>query len=394
MSAPQLSARARLTLLYTALVGCCGAVLVSATYLLVSHNLQATRSTTTKTTPPAGFMNKCIATQQAVKPSDPSVKNKCVALFNQGATSGAQAQRASTLSHLLWYSLTALVAITALAAVIGWVLAGRILRPVHQLTAAARTASEHNLSQRLALPGPRDELRELADTFDDMLARLDAAFNAQRQFIANASHELRTPLTVMRTTVDVVLAKPAATNAELVDMGSDIRREVNRANQLIDALLTLARNERGRTVTEQVDLATLAEDVLDSSDIDELKLEATLESAPIGGDPVLLGRLIANLVDNAIRYNAPGGTVVLTTGRAATEVSVRVVNTGPLVPAEVVDNLFQPFTRLDDRTSHEGFGLGLALVASITAIHHGTIYALANPEGGLDVTVTLPAAPA
>jgi signal transduction histidine kinase len=158
-----------------------------------------------------------------------------------GARTRLGRARSNALEHLLLYSLLTLGGVTVLAAIAGWVVAGRILRPVHQLTAAARTASEQNLSQRLALQGPRDELRELADTFDDMLARLDRAFTSQRQFIANASHELRTPLTVMRTTIDVVLAKPDPTQDELVSMSTDVRNAVDHAEQLIDALLTLAR---------------------------------------------------------------------------------------------------------------------------------------------------------
>ena len=166
-------------------------------------------------------------------------------------------------AHLLTYSLLTLAGVALLAAIAGWIVAGRILRPVRQITAAARAASEQNLSQRIALHGPRDELRELADTFDAMLERLDRAFTGQRQFIANASHELRTPLTVMRTAIDVVLAKPAPAPAELISMSAEIRQAVDHAERLIEALLVLARNDQPRALTEPLDLATITEDALE-----------------------------------------------------------------------------------------------------------------------------------
>ena len=211
------------------------------------------------------------------------------------------------------YSLITLAVVIALAAILGWIFSGRALRPVHQITAAARAASEHNLSARVALRGPRDELRELAETFDEMLGRLQAAFEGQRRFIANASHELRTPLAVMRTTVDVVLGNPDSTPDDLRGMAADIRAAVDHAEHLIGALLILARNERGLTVHEEVDLATVAEDVLDAADLGDRRVHATLEPAVISGDPVLAERLIANLVDNAVRYNAAAGDIWIST---------------------------------------------------------------------------------
>ncbi len=300
----------------------------------MAHNLNSAQSGTAKTVPSASAMQKCLANGQLKNPSDLNLKSECLAFFNQGAAAGAQAQRDTTLTHLLGYSLGALAAVTILAALAGWILAGRILRPIHQLTAAARAASEHTLSQRLALRGPRDELRELADTFDDMLARLDTAFASQQRFIANASHELRTPLTVMRTTVDVVLAKPAPTIEELTAMGADIRQAVEHAEQLIGALLTLARNDRGPHFSEPVDLATLAEDALDASDITGLHLNAD----PRHAHPSTATRSCSNdssptCVDNAVRYNTPDGTITLTTAATDHEATVRITNTGPADPA-------------------------------------------------------------
>jgi signal transduction histidine kinase len=384
----RVSARARLTLLYTALVVAGGAVLVITTYTLVASNLHPPAAT--GVSDPAAYLQGCAQQAKGLQLT-PTAKEKCAAVAAQAARSGAQAQRASTLEWMLIYSLSALAGVALLAAAAGWLLAGRILRPVHQLTAAARAANEHHLTGRLDLDGPRDELRELADTFDDMLARLDAAFAAQRRFISNASHELRTPLTVMRTTLDVVLAKPAAGNAELVAMGHDVRRGVQAAERLIAALLTLTRAEGGTIADDPTDLAALAEDVLDATAVPGVRLRPRLEPAPVRGDPVLLQRLVANLVDNATHYNVPGGTVAVLTAAWDGRAWLRVVNTGPVVAPELVDELFQPFTRLADRTGHEGSGLGLALVASIAAAHGAVVGAVAVPTGGLDITVSFPA---
>ena len=384
-----LSARSRLTLLYASLFALGGAALVVITYLLVANTL---RSTTPATTPRAiqPALERCLraASQHGVLRSD--VMQKCADVYASGVHAGAAAQRSTTLTHLLTYSLLTLAGVILVATVAGWIVAGRILRPVHRLTAAARAASEQNLSQRIAMQGPRDELRELADTFDTMLERLDRAFTSQRQFIANASHELRTPLTLMRTAIDVVLAKPEPTRDELVSMAADVRQAVDHAERLIDVLLVLARNEQARVLTEPLDLAALAEDALEGRTANGITTVTALEEAPVTGDRVLLERLVANLVDNAERYNVAGGTVTVSTTTNDGVSLVRVVNTGPVIPPEKVDRLFLPFTRLDDRTRNDGFGLGLALVSSIATVHNGTVHATAEPTGGLDVTVRLP----
>jgi signal transduction histidine kinase len=315
---------------------------------------------------------------------------KCSEVYTKGVQAGAAAQRGTTLSHLLTYSLITLAGVIVVAAGAGWIVAGRILRPVHRLTAAARAASEQNLSQRIALQGPRDELRELADTFDAMLERLDRAFASQRQFIANASHELRTPLTLMRTAIDVVLAKPEPTRDELLSMAADVRQAVDHSQRLIEALLVLARNDQARALTDPLDLAAVAEDALEGRPGGGITTTTTLDEAPVTGDGVLLERLVDNLLDNAEQYNIAGGTVAIsTTAHDATSV-LRVVNTGAVVPADMVDRLFLPFTRLDDRIRHDGFGLGLALVSSIAALHGGTVDATAVPAGGLDISVRFP----
>jgi len=335
---PRPTLRARLTLLYTGLFAVCGTIVVAVSYAQV----------------------------------------------------GAQGQRDLTLSHLLQYSLITLAVVIALAAVLGWIFSGRALRPVHLITTAARAASEHNLSARVAPRGPRDELRELAETFDAMLGRLQAAFEGQQRFIANASHELRTPLAVMRTTADVVLDSPDSTPGDLRAMAADIRAAVDHAEHLIGALLILARNERGLTVREETDLATVAEDVLDVVGLCGRRVHATLEPAVISGDPVLAERLIANLVDNAVRYNTAAGDIWISTRTAAGSAQLTVANTGPVISPADAGRIFQPFQRLSDRTSHDGSGLGLAIVASIAAIHGGTATARPRNDGGLSVTVTIP----
>jgi signal transduction histidine kinase len=384
-----LSARSRLTLLYTSLFALGGAALVTITYLLVAHSLHRTTPTTIpRSIQPA--LEKCLqaASQRGGVRSD--VMQKCADVYASGVQAGASAQRSTTLTHLLTYSLLGLAGVTLLAVAAGWVVAGRILRPVHRLTAAARAASEQNLSQRIALQGPRDELRELADTFDTMLERLDRAFTSQRQFIANASHELRTPLTVMRTAIDVVLAKPQPTREELVSMAAEVRQAVDHAERLIEALLVLARHDQPRALTDPLDLAPVAEDALEGRTANGITTITTLAEAPVTGDRVLLERLVTNLLDNAERYNIAGGTVTISTSAHDTMSVLRVVNTGTVVPADMVERLFQPFTRLDDRTRHDGHGLGLTLVASIAAVHGGTVNATAVPTGGLDISVRLP----
>jgi signal transduction histidine kinase len=381
-----LSARSRLTLVYASLFILGGAALVLITYLLVASTLHPT------TTPriPARIQQALAQCLQAARTGRAGVTQKCAAVYANGVQAGAAAQRSTTLTHLLTYSLLTLAGVTLLAAAAGWIVAGRILRPVHRLTAAARAASEQDLSQRIALQGPRDELRELADTFDTMLERLDRVFASQRQFIANASHELRTPLTVMRTAMDVVLAKPEPTRDELMSMAADVRQAVDHAERLIEALLVLARNDQARALTDPLDLAAVAEDALEGRTANGVTTTATLGEAPVTGDQMLLERLVNNLLDNAERYNIAGGTVAISTTTDNGLSLVQVVNTGTLVPAGMVERLFLPFTRLDDRTRHDGFGLGLTLVSSIAAVHGGTVHATAVPAGGLDITVRFP----
>ena len=387
---PRLTVRARLTLLNTGLCAVCGAIVVAVSYILVAQ--LGAPGQAPQGSPSGGlsasFLAQCRSERLLAQP-DKGILAKCNAALQ---LQGAQNQRDLTLSHLLVYSLITVGVVIALAAILCWVAAGRALRPLHQITAAARAASEHNLSARVGLRGPHDELRELAETFDDMLARLQAAFEGQRRFIANASHELRTPLAVMGATVDVVADNPDSTPEDLRGMAADIRAAVDHAEHLISALLILARNDRGLGIHEQVDLATVAEDVLDTAAVGDRKVHATLAPAVVSGDPVLVEHLIANLVDNAVRYNSAGGDIWIATGSAAGDSRLTVANTGPVINPADADRIFQPFERLSDRTSHDGFGLGLAIVASIAAIHGGTVAAEPRDGGGLSVTIAIPSA--
>jgi signal transduction histidine kinase len=293
-------------------------------------------------------------------------------------------------------SLAGLGLFTALAAGFGWAVSGRVLRPLTAVTAAAQGASQENLGQRLALAGPPDELKELADTFDAMLARLDAAFASQRRFVANASHELRTPLTEMRTLIDVTMAKPAASAAQLEPVLAAIGAAVDRSEELIEALLTLARSDRGPGPAEAVDLPTAVEDAIDligpAAAARQIQIGAALQDAQVTGDRVLLERLVSNLIDNAVRHNVTGGWVLASTRTEAGIAEITVANGGEHIPADQVTGLFEPFRRRSGRTgSRTGSGLGLSIVASVAHAHGGRAEAHARPDGGLDVQITLPA---
>ena len=388
--------RLRLALIYSGLFLAAGAILLLVTYGLVAHSLS--------TTPPASlptsstFLNEELQLCKA-RGLGPVAMAKCEATA-EGSLNGVSKasltdQRSRTLADLLDFSLAALAALAFGSTWLGWIVAGRVLRPVHAITAAARRASEENLSERIALPGPDDELKELADTFDAMLGRLDAAFASQRRFVANASHELRTPLTVMRTAIDVTLAKPGRTLAQLEAMAVEVRQAVERAEVLIEALLTLARSDRGTGPTERLDVAVLAEDALDAAAPAirglPVTVRAVLEPAPAIGDCVLVERLVTNLIDNAVRHNVPDGWVQLATGVRDGMAFIDVANGGPLIPAELVPSLFEPFRRLSDRAgSPGGTGLGLSIVRSVATAHHGQASARPLPAGGLEVSVRLP----
>jgi len=398
--------RLRLTLVYSGLFLAAGAVLLVVSYGLVAQSLSTTPAPVAASSKASEYLNQALALCKAEN-LGPVAMAKCENTA-QDSLAGAskaslEAQRAQTLGELLDYSLAVLAALVFASTWLGWIVAGRALRPVHAITAAARRASEQNLGERIALAGPDDELKELADTFDAMLGRLDAAFASQRRFVANASHELRTPLTVMRTAIDVTLAKPGRTPAQLEAMAVEVRHAADRAETLIEALLTLARSDRGTGPREPLDVAVLAEDALDAAAAAirarPVTVQAVLEPALAVGDPVLVERLVTNLIDNAIRHNVPGGWVQVATGTRAGTAFIEVANGGLPVPAELVPSLFEPFRRLSDQAladrtgSPDGMGLGLSIVRSVALAHHGQATARPLPAGGLEVSVWLPELP-
>jgi signal transduction histidine kinase len=292
-------------------------------------------------------------------------------------------------------SVVGLGVVVVAAAGLGWLLAGRTLAPVRSITEAAQRASELRLGQRLALPGPEDELKQLADTFNLMLERLDAAFTSQKRFVANAAHELRTPLTAMRTAIDVTLSKPERTPRQLEKMAEQVRDSIDGAEATIEALLTLATSELGTTASETLDLATAAEDALDSAsariDQQNITVDAALDPAPTRGDRVLLERMIANLVENAARHNRFGGWIKIRTYKQDGSAVFEVANTGPEVSAEQLPRLFEPFARANERLDfHDGVGLGLSIAEAIARAHAAVISARPRPEGGLQLSITLP----
>jgi signal transduction histidine kinase len=395
--------RLRLTLVYSGLFLAAGAVLLAVTYGLVAQSLSTTPPAADTSAQASQYLNQALQLCKE-RGLDPVAMSKCeqtaedsLAGLNKASLAD---QRSRTLAHLLDYSLAVLAALVFASTWLGWIVAGRALRPVHAITAAARRASEENLGERIALAGPADELKELADTFDAMLGRLDAAFASQRRFVANASHELRTPLTVMRTAIDVTLAKPGRTPLQLEAMAVEVRHAVDRAEALIEALLTLARSDRGAGPREPLDVAVLAEDALDvlapAVRAHPVTVQAVLEPAPAVGDPVLVERLVTNLIDNAVRHNVPDGWVQVATGTRAGMAFIDVANGGPLIPPELVPSLFEPFRRLSDQAqsdragSPEGMGLGLSIVRSVALAHRGHAAARPLPAGGLEITVSLP----
>jgi signal transduction histidine kinase len=357
--------RLKMTLLYAGVFFVAGALLLSVSYALVRNNL----------TNPANLRNL---------PAD-----------NWSYNVTAQHEIAQdALARLRAQYAIALAAMTGLSVVLGWGVAGRVLRPLQRITATAQRVSQDNLDERIGLEGPRDELKELADTFDGMLERLSGAFASQRRFVANASHELRTPLTVIRTELEVTLSDPRATTAELRAMGETVRDATLDTERLIQALLTLARSEGGNARHDPLDLADAARRALAQTASEaaarRLDMRPTLDPAPVSGDRRLLERLVANLVENAVRHNHEGGTVEVRTSRAAGRSTIEVRNDGDLIPAEALNSLLEPFQRLDRGARGDGVGLGLSIVRSVAEAHGGSVELRARPSGGLVVRVSLP----
>jgi signal transduction histidine kinase len=382
---PARTVRFRLTAAYGVMFLVTGAVLLTIGYALVRHNIGAHED-----------LAKLYHRRFPGAPFHPLRELFPLTSAERSLFRAAHQQFVSdALNRLVVEYVAALGVMMVISLGAGWLLAGRALRPLREITATARRVSGHNLGERIALEGPDDELKELADTFDGMLARLDAAFASQRHFVANASHELRTPLAIMRTEVDVALADPGASTNELRDMGEAVRETIDRCERLIEGLLTLARSEALVARGEPADLAALAGDCLTDlrarAEDADVEIRADLEPAQARGDARLLERLIANLIDNGIRYNRPGGHLAVTTRTENGHALVNVRNSGERIDPEAAATLVEPFRRLE--RGGDGFGLGLSIVSSVVGAHAGRLEVRALEGGGLDVLVQLPAAP-
>jgi signal transduction histidine kinase len=388
-----LPVRTKLAVVYGALFLLAGTALLAVTYGLVRHSLEtrpaAQRVVFASRMPGPGAVGGGVTVEggdtvefRAPDPIDP-VTGERLSDVRAGVESAA---RAATLRRLLVQSGYALVVMAVASIGLGWWVAGRALEPVHRITARARRASRENLHERIDLAGPDDELKELADTFDAMLGRLDTAFESQRRFVADASHELRTPLATMRTEVDVALADPDASTEELRATALRVRDAVGRSEGLIDSLLVLARSDRGVVERERVDLAELATRVLASTPTVGLRVDSALAPLVVEGDPALLERMIANLIENAVRHNVADGWLRLEVGDGR----LRVASSGEVIDPGVVESLFEPFRRtgMARTRSDRGAGLGLAIVRSVAVAHGATASARARADGGLEVDVT------
>jgi signal transduction histidine kinase len=385
------TARRRLTLLYAGTFLLLGTLIILVTFLLVSSDSTIA-------------VQQALPTARAVSPQSATgqtTANPVPLRIRPGISSAIRhevgRQHSADLSRLLAISWVVLAVTAVAAALFGWFASGRVLRPLREMAATARTISAGSLSERLALQGAEgDEFKQLGDTLDDLLARLEASFEAQRRFVANASHELRTPLTLERTLLQVALADPSASAATLRATCEELLAAGRHHERLLEALLVLATSERGLEAHEPVDLADLAGKAVHVPRLEaqgrSLRVATALAPAVTTGDPALVERLIANLIDNAVHYNVAGGEVEVRTGTEADRATLVVTNGGPVVPADEVERLFEPFQRLDGRgAGADGrHGLGLSIVRAIAAAHDATATARPRAEGGLVVTVSFP----
>ena len=377
--------RARLAITYAALFLITGAVLLVFMYVMLNSALK----------PPDKYKDggKDPYTTEQPAPGSPEE-------WQDRIDSAKDEQRQDALRLVRITAGIALGVASVGALGVGWGFAGRVLRPVRDITEHAQEASESTLDQRINLRGPDDELKELADTIDAMLSRLEQSFESQKRFAAQASHELRTPLAIMGGEADVALADPEATEGHQ-RMASAIRAQVDRSQRLVEGLLVLARSDSSVINREPIDLADLAGDSLEEvmmlADRSHLDIDADLNSASMVGDSVLLHSLVLNLYVNAIQYNRPHGWVRVNVWSADGFSLLRVENAGDEIPEAEMDRLFRPFQRGSGLDQHDrkqgGFGLGMAIIRSVTAAHHGEIQASPRTGGGLDITVKFPTSP-
>ncbi|MEV3991371.1 ATP-binding protein [Streptomyces sp. NPDC049837] len=376
--------RIRLTLLYGGMFLIAGILLLSIIYLLAAQALHIGSEL------PFKIVNGQVTSNVCNFPVEAGPDE-----FNRAMNACVNEQRQHALDDLLRRSLFALLGLSVIAFAFGYAMAGRVLSPLGRITRTARNVAGTDLSRRIELDGPDDELKELADTFDDMLDRLERAFTAQQRFVANASHELRTPLAINRTLLEVHLSDPGAP-VELQQLGKTLLATNERSEQLVEGLLLLARSDNEIVERKPVDLAEVASRAIDQTraEAEAKGLEIRGERAPavVQGNGVLLERIALNLVQNAVRYNVDDGWVQVTTETQAGQAVLVVSNTGPVVPAYEIDNLFEPFRRLrQERTgSDKGVGLGLSIARSVARAHGGRIIAEPREGGGLVMRVTLP----
>ncbi|TDD32332.1 HAMP domain-containing histidine kinase [Actinomadura sp. KC06] len=383
--------RMRLTLLHTGLFLGAGILLLGLTYFLVKNNLD------NQAVPKANRVFEVGEVTETYPPPSERPDALIDQKFEGALVKVQEDYQQKTLSALLTQGAIALGLVGAAGLGFGWLLADRALRPVHKITeTAGRVARSHDLTERIGYEGPRDDVKELADTFDTMLGRLARAFDGQRRFVANASHELRTPLAINRTLIDVAVRRADATG-DVKRLGESLLVVNGRHERLIDGLLTLAGTEGVAVDAGPLDLADVAGHVLDQAAPEARARGVTsrraLGPAVTSGDPVLVERLVQNLVENAVRHNREGGELSVATRSRDGWAEVAVSNTGPVVPAYEVETIFEPFRRLgnDRLRSDRGSGLGLSIVRATAGAHGGTVTAVPRPGGGLDVTVRLPA---
>jgi signal transduction histidine kinase len=405
---PRWTLRLRLTLLYGALFLLAGAILLAITYGLVANQTRTSvlvRATRGPKVPVAGPVGggkvffaqapKTAAVPAQLPPGLSPAERQTALAYQRGAQTVINQNRADQLDTLLTKSGVALGIMAFVSIGLGWLMAGRALRPVRTMSLRARGISERNLHERLALEGPNDELKELGDTFDGLLGRLEAAFESQRRFVANASHELRTPITVERTLVEVALADPEATTASLRATCERVLAAGEQQERLIEALLTLARSQRGLEAREPVDLSAITHEALQGvPHPSDIRVRSELGESITIGDPALVERLVVNLLQNAINHNHPNGWVTAATGVRGGRPTLSVTNSGAVIPTDQAALLTEPFRRLNgNRTGHSrGVGLGLSIVDAIAAAHGAELRATPREEGGLEVEVAFPAA--
>jgi signal transduction histidine kinase len=379
---PRRTLRLRLTLVYGGLFLLSGAALLAITYVLVAH-----------ATVRPGYV------RSVVRGVGVRTEHGDRAGFGRGVlASVVRGVRISDLHQLVIWSGIALAAMAVIAAGLGWIVAGRALRPLRTIAATTREISATNLHRRLALEGPQDDVKDLGDTIDGLLARLEGSFQAQRAFVANASHELRTPLTLSRAMLQFALADPALTFDSLKATCADALDASVEHEQLLDALLTLAQSQQYIEQPERFDLAPLVQDVIEGrreqAATESIRIHAAVQTAAVSGDPRLARQLVSNLLENAIVHNHSGGETRVTVNADRRGATLTVQNTGARIPAGEIERLLQPFRRLaSDRTADTpGHGLGLSIVGAIAAAHDATLEIRANHTGGLHIEVSFPPA--